>query len=426
MTAVQLAQLEVPDYDLGLRGKLLRGDKLDKADGLTFCTIIYGLSLAGEVTDTASSNQTNGYPDAPVMLDESTRIELPWRGGATAVIGDLVDENGTPIPASPRGQLERLQEAFTARNLTPSLGFEYEVWLFDERQASSGERLSPGGTTESAYSLTRSGATYLLASEFTERMEQIGIPVETFHSEQGPGFFEFALTHQPALQAADGAARARQYFRDLAAEHGLRASFMAKPYGDRSGAGCHVHSSLMREGSNVFASAPGQLSPEGSHYVAGLLETLGDFTLLLNPFVNSYKRIDKEMYVAEAATWGADDRGAACRVLLDTMVGARVEHRRPGADANPYLVATAILAGGLIGIQELLPLAPPGTAAASLPNSMPAAIEQFETSHRCKDIFGADFVQGYAATRRNELTRYEHWLRTTITDWETNRYLEYL
>lgn len=426
MTPTQLAQLEVPDYDLGLRGKLVRCDKLEGAHDVTFCTILYGLSLAGEVTDTAFSNQTNGYPDAPIQVDETTRIELPWRNAAPAVIGDLVDEHGRPIPASPRGQLARLQERFAAHDLTPMLGFEYEVWLLEKRETRSGRPLRPIGPTENAYSLTRSSATYRLAAQFAERMEAIGAPIDAFHSEHGPGFFEFTLAHRPALQAADGAARARLYFRELAAEHGLQASFMAKPYGDKSGAGGHVHSSLARQGANVFATEPGRLSPEGSAYVAGLLESMGDLTLLLNPFVNSYKRLDKTMFVAEDATWGMDDRGAALRVLADTVVGARVEHRRPGADANPYLVAATILAGGLTGIEGQLSLASPGSAAAPLPNSMEAAIARFEASQLSTSVFGADFVQAYAETRRNELRAYEHWLRTTVTAWETNRYLENL
>ena len=427
MTGVRLTQLEVPDYDIGLRGKLYRADKLEPGGEVRFCTILHGLSLVDEVTDTRASNQGNGYPDAPVVLDESTRIDLPWRDGAQAVIGDLVDEDGQPVPASARGHVARLQERFADHGVQPVFGFEYEVWLFEDEPGARKQRLRPLGRTENAYSLARSTETYRLGADFVDRMEAVGIPVEAFHSELGPGFFEFALKPKPALQAADGAARAREYFREVCSEHGLRASFMAKPYADRSGAGGHVHSSVVRDAANVFASAPGELSSTGSGFLAGLLETMADLTVMFNPFVNSYKRLDKEMFVAERATWGVDDRSAACRVLLDSMPGARVEHRRPGADASPYLVAAAILGGGLAGIEEERPLPQPAEAeAASLPASLGPAVELFEGSSRAQKLFGDEFVQGYAATRRNELTRYERWLRTTITDWETDRYLEHL
>lgn len=420
--SVALTQLEVPDYDLGLRGKLVRTEKLD-GDGLAFCTIVHGLSLADEVTDTPTSNAANGYPDTRVRVDLDTVVDLPWRAGrVSAAIGDLVDADDVPIPASARGLVGRLAARYAERGLEPVLGFEYELWLEDAATR------TPLGRTENAYSLSRLRETEELASTFIDRMELVGAPVEAFHSELGPGFFEFALKPQPALRAADGAARARQYFRDLCAERGLRATFMAKPYGDRSGAGGHVHSSLVRDGRNVFANRPGELSPLARTYLAGLLATMGDLSALVLPFVNSYKRLDKEMFVAESATWGEDDRSTALRVLLDSVSGARVEHRRPGADANPYLVAAALLGGGLVGIEEGLELPPPGLRADAepLPADLRSAAERLEASHHAKDVLGEDFVTGYVATRRDEAARYERWLQTTITDWERRRYGEHL
>jgi glutamine synthetase len=432
---VPLTLLEVPDYDIGLRGKLVRSEKLIGKSGVAFCTILHGLSVVDEVTDTLVSNKDNGYPDEKVVIDESTRVELPWKSGSiTAVIGDLADGEGVPVPASPRGQVARLQERYASHGLVPILGFEYELWIFE---AASGVPLGtkrptgwehPLGLAENAYSLSRVAQAHNLAVELIDRLEQVDIPVEAFHSELGPGFFEFALMPQPALRAADGAARANQYLRELAAERGLRASFMAKPFADRSGAGGHVHSSLVRDGANAFASEPGRLSDVGSAYLAGLLETLGDLTALFNPFVNSFKRLDKEMYVAEAATWDIDDRGAACRVLLDSMHGARVEHRRPGADANPYLVTAGLLAGGLVGIEESLELqkAGRGNDLTPLPRDLGTATSKFEESRYAKAAFGETFVAAYAATRRAELAAYELWLRNTITDWELRRYGDHL
>jgi glutamine synthetase len=422
----RLVQLEVPDYDLGLRGKLVAADKL-AGGGVTFCTIVHGLSLTDDVTDTPTSNAANGYPDAPVLVDESTRVELPWRGGAEAVIGDLVDVEGAPLPASARGQVLQLQHRFESQGLVPVLGYEYEVWLFENERDPATGRLRPLGTAENAYSLSRANEVLPLATEFVGRMESIGAAVEAFHSELGPGFFEFALKPQPALKAADGAARARQYFRDLAAEKGIRASFMAKPYADRSGAGGHVHTSVARDGTNVFADRPGSFSPTGASYVGGLLATLADLTVMLNPFVNSYTRLDKEMFVAEQATWGLDDRSAACRVLLDSVGGARVEHRRPGADVSPYLAAAAILGGGWTGVSESLELPPAQDSGSDgLPGSLETALERFSSSPLPKTIFGEEFREVFAATRKAELARYQDWLGHSITDWETRRYQEHL
>lgn len=415
---VRLTRLEVPDYDLGLRGKLMPAEKIH-SDGLTFCAIVNGLSVVDEVTDTAASNATNGYPDVRVLVDESTLVELPWKAsGMTAVIGDLVGEDLQPIPASSRGHVKRLASRYADLGLEPVLGFEYEMWIHE-----AGPDGAPFGSTENAYSLTRLAEVEDLAVEFINRMDSVNAPVEAFHSELGPGFFEFALAPQPALRAADGAVRARQFFRELCAERGLRASFMAKPFGDKSGAGGHVHSSLTKDGHNVFAEAPGELSAIGRHYLAGLLETMGDFTALFNPFVNSYKRLDKEMYVAESASWGTAGRETALRVLLGTLPGARVEHRRPGADANPYMVAAGLLAGGIVGLEQNLELPPEGAGTDErMPDNLTDACDRLESSSVAKDVFGEEFIAGYVATRRNDAAQYERWLRTFITDWELHRY----
>ncbi|ULN45305.1 glutamine synthetase family protein [Mycolicibacterium goodii] len=425
---VAMTQLEVPDYDLGLRGKLVRSSKTRRGSSLAFCTIVYGLSLTDDVTDTPFSSAANGYPDAQLVPDETTRVELPWRPGTDAVIADLVDADLRPLDLSPRAVLGNLADRYGELGLAPVLGFEYELWIFrDERGAAPpilGDRAAHG-RTENAYSLTRCAEIHDIATEFVNRMDQIGIEIEMFHAELGPGFFEFTLAPETALRATDNAVRARQYLRDLCAERGLHASFMAKPFADKSGAGGHVHSSLTRDGDNVFSDGAGALSAEGSHYLAGLLAGMADTSLMLNPHVNSYKRIDPEMFTPAFANWGYDDRGTAARVILADARSARVEHRRPGADANPYLVAAALLAAGLRGLRERLALPAGDAEPAELPGDLGSALTHFENSTWLPDLLGKPFCTSFATTRRAELQRYEQWLRTTITDWELHRHLEH-
>jgi glutamine synthetase len=418
-----MTQLEVPDYDLGLRGKVVRASKTEPGSTLAMCTIMYGLSVTDEVTDTPFSNAGNGYPDALLLPDENTRIALPWRRGTDAVIADMVGADGQPIEMSPRNTLQRLLTGYADMNLAPVLGFEYELWLFGDTDP-AGNRRSFGGT-ENAYSLTRSACVDELATEFINRMDAVGITIEMFHSELGPGFFEFTLAPAPALQAADHAVRARQYLRDLCTERGLHASFMAKPFADKSGAGGHVHSSLVRDGVNVFSDGGRGLSETGRHYLAGLLAGMPDTVAMLNPYVNSFKRIDPEMFTPAVAAWGHDDRSTACRVILNDVASARVEHRRPGADASPYLVASAVLAAGLYGLTERLSLCEAGETAAELPADLHRAVTALEDSAWAARMLGKPFCSSYAATRRAEAQRYDQWLSRTITDWETNRHLEH-
>jgi glutamine synthetase len=423
---VAMTQLEVPDYDLGLRGKLVRAEKTISPTSLAFCTILYGLSVTDEVTDTPFSNAANGYPDAVLVPDESTRVDLPWRPGTDAVIADMVGADGKPIEMSARNAVCSLVSRYGEVGLEPVLGFEYELWLFHDTggEPGAGPR-RPLGSTENAYSLTRATETQELATEFINRMDAVGIEVEMFHSELGPGFFEFTLAPAPARQAADNAVRARQYLRDLCAERGLHASFMAKPFADKSGAGGHVHSSLVRNGANVFADEHRQLSDEAKHYLAGLLAGMPDTTAMLNPYVNSYKRIDPEMFTPATATWGHDDRGAACRLILNDVKSARVEHRRPGADASPYLVAAAVLAAGLHGLHESLTLPTSTEEPAQVPADLSSAVDAFENSTWLADLLGKAFCTSFAATRRAEARRYDQWLKTTITTWEITRHLEH-
>lgn len=421
---VALTQLEVPDYDLGIRGKLIRRSKSQNPTSLAFCTILHGLSVVDDVTDTPLSNAQNGYPDALLLPDESTRVALPWRSGTDAVIADLTASDGTPIEASPRAALRSLVARYDELELEPVLGFEYEFWLFHGTPDESGNR-RPFGSTENAYSLTRAAQSHSLAVDFMNRLDSVGIDVEMFHSELGPGFFEFTLAPAPALRAADNAVRARQYLRDLCAERDLHASFMSKPFADKSGAGGHVHSSLNRGGANIFSDGDGGLSREGQHYLAGLLAGMPDTTAMLNPYVNSYKRIDPEMFTPAAADWGHDDRRSACRLILDDARSARVEHRRPGADASPYLVAAAVLAAGLHGVLAELPLPTAAGDAAQVPADLAQAVDAFERSDWLADLVGKPFCASFAATRRAEALRYDQWLKSTITAYEVTRHMEH-
>jgi len=428
LPSVPTVRLEIPDYDHGLRGKFVRAEKVADGARAAMCTIMYGLSVCDEVVDTPLSSAANGYPDAFARPDFNTLVDISWRPATQAVIADMVDDDGELLPESPRTAIHRLLAGYEQLGLEPIMGFEYEAYVV------TANGRAPLGRTVSAYSLLRIAETSDLADAFMARMESIGCPVETFHSELGPGFFEFALAPAPALQAADRAARARQVFRELCAERGLLATFMAKLHIAESGSGGHVHQSLNRAGVNVFSDGQGQLSEVGRAYVAGLLASMKDLTLLFNPYINSYKRLGAAFFVATRATWGYDNRNAACRTILNSGAkGARVEHRRPGADASPYLVTAAMLAGGLFGLRNNLDPGPPLTVGAdvaasgsALPTSLREAITAFENSTLARELLSDRFVATYAATRHGEQQAFDDWFNSHVTEWEHNRYPEHI
>ena len=425
-------RIEVPDYDLGLRGKLENPHKAAPGKRMSFCTIIYGLSVVDEVVDTPIGSAANGYPDAFAIADESTRIDLPWHAGQQAVIADLWHADGSPVLESPRHAVQRLTAEFAPFDVAPILGYEYEVYV--THLAEPGEVPRPIGRTNNGYSLLRLAETAGISELFLSRMQAIGIEIEMFHSEVGPGFFEFSLAPASPVVAADNAARARQFFREACAELGYRATFMAKLFGTESGSGGHVHQSLMRDGVNVFSDGSGSLSTLGQQYTAGLLATMGEFSALFNPFMNSYKRIDPTLFVATRATWGHDTRNAACRAILNVAPEAcRIENRRPGADANPYLVAAGMLAGGLHGLKNglLLPAALEvaddlASTGGPLPGDLREAVALFDSSGLARTYLGEALVAAYSATRHGEIAAFDAWWRNSVTEWELRRYSESL
>jgi glutamine synthetase len=364
--------------------------------------------------------------------DETTRVALPWLDRTEAVIADMVHGDGTPLLESPRTVVQRLLNQYDVFELEPVFGFEYEVYVTHDADSPLGSR--PLGRTINGYSLSRLTESQSISDVFLQRMESIGIPVEMFHSEIGPGFFEFALGPDDALRATDNAARARQFFRETCAELGYRATFMAKLYAGESGSGGHVHQSLRRGGGNVFSDGEGGLSVEGSHYLGGLLTTMGDFSALTNPFINSYKRLDPNLFVATRATWATDNRNAACRLILNVSdKAARVESRRPGADANPYLVTASLLAGGLHGLRHAIDPGPRlevgddlATTGAALPADLRSAISSLEESAIAREYLGDELVESFLATRRAEQKAFDEWWLGSVSEWELARYPDHI
>jgi glutamine synthetase len=282
-----------------------------------------------------------------------------------------------------------------------------------------------------AYSSLRLRELRPLAQAFFERMEAVGIGVESVHTELGHGMVEFAIAHAPALEAADHAARAKAYLKELCGERGLVATFMPKWRTGAPTSGCHFHQSLWREGANVFAAPDGTLSPLARHYLAGQLDTLADFSVLFNPSVNAFRRLQPGTWTPATASWGVDNRTAAIRAITGAPKAVRLEHRRPGADVNPYLAIAAMLAGGLHGIacQREPPAPATGDAYADdrfrrLPATLAGAIAALRDSPVAPGLLGPEFVAHYLLSREVELRLWHEWEAEQVTDWEHRRYFE--
>jgi glutamine synthetase len=432
--APRTVQLEFPDLDGGLRAKLVSANKAFSPSGAAMCTILFGLTVADDVYESPVSGAANGYPDLVAMPDMTTMRALPWARSTSAVICDLYDADGARFPIAPRSVLRRVIEGFDAIGYEARVAAEWEFCVLhrDDEVMAEGRHgeLRALGRTRNAYSSLRLPELRPLSEDFMARMDAVGIDIESMHTELGDGMFEIAISHTPALEAVDAAVRAKTYFKEMCGERDLVATFMSRWRPGAPTAGCHFHQSLWRDSVNSFAGPDG-LSDIGQHYLAGQLATMRELAVIFNPTINAYRRLQPGNFTPATASWGLDNRTAAIRLILGSTKAVRLEHRRCGADVNPYLAVAAMLAGGLYGIEQKLELVPaavgdafadPGQA--TLPTSLAEAIEAFEASTLARELLGAEFVDHYSLSRRVELDLWERWQADQVTEWEHHRYLE--
>jgi glutamine synthetase len=216
-----------------------------------------------------------------------------------------------------------------------------------------------------------------------------------------------------ALAACDHAIRLKRLVKGMALAHGLEATFMPKPYRDCAGSGTHLHVSVIdRDGRNIFAADGPAGTPALRHAIGGLAATIVDTMAVCAPTANSFRRFLPQAYVPLGPSWAVNNRGVAFRVPHGPPASRRVEHRVAGADANPYLLASMVLAGMLHGIERQLDPGAPLAGNAyrdttpSLPLSWPEALAAFESSEFARDCLGERFAGLYARTRRGEMQEF--------------------
>jgi glutamine synthetase len=281
-----------------------------------------------------------------------------------------------------------------------------------------------GPARQNMYAMSDLDAYAALLHEVREAARIQGLPADTVISEAAPGQYEVNLYHRAdAMAAADDAILLRRLIDGVARRHGLRASFMAKPFVEFAGSGMHVHVSLLdRTGANAFgAGETGDLLL--AQAAAGLLATMADTALFYVPSYNGFRRLVPGSYAPTGISWGYDNRSVAVRVPNGPAKARRLEHRIAGADAHPHLVLAAILAGMLEGIEkQMVPPAPlTGNAyeapAPRLTYSMREATRDFAHSDFVERAFGSEFRRVYAVMKEAEAAAFEQ--RINPLEYET-------
>jgi glutamine synthetase len=376
--------------------------------------------------------------DMYFLPDPATYALLPWRGNGdrntARLICDVADPDGQPFAGDPRSNLKRVLKQAEDMGYTMQVGPEAEFFLF---------RLDGDGnpTVDPHDAATYFDVAPMDKGEDCRRdieltLQQMDFHLEAAHHEVAIGQHEIDFRHGDALSTADNLITFRMVVKVIAAQHGMHATFMAKPLHGENGSGMHVNQSLSRGDENAFLDESDdlKLSTDAYSYIAGILKHLPAITAVANPTVNSYKRLlpgyEAPVYIA----WSPGNRSAAIRVPAKRGRSTRIELRTPDPTANPYLALACMLQAGLDGITKgLTPPEPVNRniydlseaesaelGISSLPHDLPGALNALEQDAVMRQALGEHIFSEYLALKRAEWASYNE----QVHRWEIDQYMD--
>jgi glutamine synthetase len=428
--------LLLPDQHGVLRGKRIPAQELLKVyeQGFYLPGSVFALDINGNTVESTGIGFDTGDCDQPCRVIPHTLTLVPWQKKPMAqCLITMEQTSGEAYFANPRHVLDQICDQYQAQGLTPMVAVELEFYLTDAKRLDSGQLQPPiapiTGLREAdtqVYAVDNLDDYSALLDDIMLAAQAQNIPASTAVAEYAPGQFEINLQHvaDPVL-ACDQAILLKRIIKSMSRKHGFSATFMAKPYADQAGSGMHIHMSLLDESdTNVFAcDEHNQPNPALRKALAGLQATMAETMALLCPKVNSYRRFQPDFFVAMAPTWGVDNRTVALRIPNGSGSATRIEHRVAGADANPYLAMSALLAGALHGINNDLILGPKttGNGAEKTPPSLPLnwvdAYSLLSNSQFAANYFGADFLRVYTQVQQQEYDEFNLHVSSLEIDW---------
>ena len=433
---VQFVDLLIADMNGVVRGKRIERNSLTKVyeKGINLPASLFALDINGSTVESTGLGLDIGDADRVCLPIAGTLSYEPWQKRPTAQLLMTMHElDGTPFFADPREVLRQVIDRFDELGLTVCAAFELEFYLIDQENVNG--RPQPPRSPISG-KRPHSTQVYLIddLDEYADCLQDIlegakvqGIPADAIVKESAPAQFEVNLHHvADPLKACDYAVLLKRLVKNIAYDHEMDTTFMAKPYPGQAGNGLHVHISLLdRDGNNIFASEDPQQNAALRHAIGGVLETLPASMAFLCPNVNSYRRFGAQFYVPNAPSWGLDNRTVALRVPTGSPEAVRLEHRVAGADANPYLLMAALLAGVHHGLTQQIEPGEPIEGNSyeqlepSLPNNLRDALRALDDSEILARYISPNYIDIFVACKESELEEFEH----SISDLEYNWYL---
>ena len=397
--------------------------------GICFCAAV----MATDLQHTPVLGAEEGYPDLVAVPDLDTLTPIPWEPEVAACLADLHPAPGPDAVADPRGLVRRAAAQLAELGYTAQIGPELEFFLLDRDES------APGGVRRR---VDRPSMVYTVGPQvdpggivrtLSEQLAAMGLGAFAANHEYMNSQYEINLHHGEAVDAADRAFRLKAAAKDVAALHGLVATFMGKPFNDQGGSGLHLHVSLDRDGANVFGDpddADG-LSLAARHFLGGVMKHAHALMAILNPTINAYRRIVPDSLAPTHANWGWDNRSAYVRVPPERGKATRLELRVGDGSANPYLAIAAVLLAGLDGLRDEIDPPDPvsGDAyragpdgGAPLPASLEQALDALEADELLMAALGAEITAPFLAMKRFEIDRH----RAHVSEWELTEYLHHL
>lgn len=431
----QHVDLLLSDLNGCFRGKRIPIAGLHElSNGCYFPSSIFAINLYGNTVDIAGLGQDKGEPDHICMPIAGTLSPSAADPGATAqLLLTMLDEDGSPFDVEPRNVLVRLWQTLRSRGLYAQAAVELEFYLVNRERSPQGSLQTPcmpgmdyRHSRCQVYSLDNLDMFGSILKDIDRLAALQGLPTSGAVAESSPGQFEINLCHSDVLPVVcDQALQLKRLVRMVAESHAMNATFMAKPYGDMAGSGMHIHFSLHdAQGNNVLSDGCGRHSGLMCDVLAGMLDLMPASMALLAPNVNAFRRFQPDKYVPVRANWGYNNRTVALRIPRSDCQNHRVEYRVAGADANPYLVMAAMIAGVLHGLDNKpsLPAEICGNGGEErygplLPNRQSEALWHFKQDTRLSRLLGDRFCRVYHACKHAELRHFEQLVTETEINW---------
>ncbi len=423
---VEFIRLQFTDMFGNLKNVAITTGQLEKA--LNNQCMFDGSSIEGFVRIEES--------DMYLHPDLDTYVTFPWRpqqGKVARFICDVYTTDNKPFEGDPRHILRKVIQEAGEMGYTFDVGPELEFFLFNMEE--NGQPTTMTFEKAGYFDLGPLDFGENARRDIVLTLEDMGITVEASHHEVAPAQHEIDIRYSDALTTADNIMTFKLVARTIAKRHGLHATFMPKPKFGVDGSGMHVNMSLKKEGKNIFDDPDDKLglSKEAYHFMAGIMKHVKSMTAILNPLVNSYKRIVPNFEAPVYIAWSASNRSPLIRIPSGRGSSARIELRCPDPSANPYLTLAVCLAAGLDGIKNQL--TPPVSVDKNifalsdeekselgverLPANLNEAIIELEKSDFIKNVLGEHVSKKYIAAKKMEYDNY----RTQVTPWEIDQYL---